>query len=146
MMMKATSFSMTLTSQCYFIQISLYQGLILYSIFKRYIVSELCTCTLNQLIRKNSDPATIPYDKNEILWQISSGLEYLHEKLICHRDLNPSSVLLSRPDGTLQPRIKLTNFAFIRVSKQALPLYKLVKRKEWLPPEVIQPKIYLIET
>ena len=69
-------------------------------------------------------------------------MEYLHAKLICHRDLNPQSVLFSRSDGSLQPRIKLANFAFIRVSKTALLLYKIVKSKGWLLPDIYDQTIF----
>ena len=75
---------------------------------KRYIATELCDGNLKQLVRGEYRGPPIG-SIDEILRQISSAVEYLHDKYIYHRDIKPSNVLISRPDGTLGPQMKLTS-------------------------------------
>ena len=104
---------------------------------KRYIATELCDGNLKQLVRGEYRGPPIG-SIDEILRQISSAVEYLHDKYIYHRDIKPSNVLILRPDGTLGPQMKLSDFAFNRLSKKpsAARLYKLVGTKGWMAPEV----------
>ena len=91
---------------------------------------------MKQLISSNYKGPAVGISTTEMLWQITSAIEYLHEKSICHCDLKPSNILVSCSDGSLQPRMKLSNFGFSRVSKTALPLWKLAGTKGWMAPEI----------
>ena len=103
----------------------------------RYIATELCYCTLKESFRRNDNHQQLQLTDKELLCQIGSALEFLHEKAICHRDLKPSSILISRPNGTLRQHVKLTHFAYTRASSiGVLPLHKLLESKGWLPPEI----------
>ena len=108
----------------------------------RKIGIELCSCTLKAFISGGCKEFPVggfaELRDTEILHQITSAVEYLHSNNICHQNLNPSNILISRPDGTLYPRIKLTDFAFTRVSATAsLSLWKRVgANKSWVAPEI----------
>ena len=69
-----------------------------------------------------------------VLKQVTEGLEYLHEKNIFHRELKPSNVFISRPDGTTGPLIKLANFGIYQRAGRQL-LIELSGSKSWLPLE-----------
>lgn len=105
---------------------------------------ESCACTLKEFVRqKYSDSPLLIADEKELLRQTTSGIEYLHEKGIFHRDLKPTNILISRRDGTLAPRIKLNNFAFQRLTLKAdEKLSKVVLSKQWLPPEIYDQGIF----
>ena len=108
----------------------------------RYVATELCYTTLKQLIRHNDEQQLEITDSKELLCQIGLALQFLHDKSICHRNLKPSSILISRSNGTLRQHVKLTNFAFTRASSTCAnsPLHKLVESKGWLPPEIYHPQ------
>ena len=107
-----------------------------YTLFDdRYIASERCCATLKNYVQGKCTIPQIP-DNKELMRQITAGIEYLHSRDICHRDLKPSNILISRSDGTLPPQIKLSEFAFTRTSKTALPLHKLAGTKGWMAPEM----------
>jgi CTD kinase subunit alpha len=90
-------------------------------------------------------------DRREIARQIVNGLDYLHRKGVFHGALKPSNILISHPDGSVPPMLKLANFAFVRVSKsrQSLPLWKKVlgsgSSKSWMAPEIYSSNFYTVE-
>ena len=53
-------------------------------------------------------------EDREILRQIASGIEHLHEKGVAHRDLNPGNILISFHDGTVPRKIQIADFGFSR--------------------------------
>ncbi|KAL6453309.1 IRE1 Serine/threonine-protein kinase/endoribonuclease IRE1 [Candida maltosa Xu316] len=61
-----------------------------------YIALELCLCTLEDIFEKPSKlPNVLIPKKNDILFQLASGLQYLHSLSIVHRDLKPQNILVS---------------------------------------------------
>ena len=72
------------------------------------------------------------------------GVAFLHSQQICHRDLKPKNIFISHCNGTLRPRIKLSNFAFMRVSKNPVPLWKIVMSKSWMPPEIYNENTFTV--
>ena len=93
---------------------------------------------MKELVSGSYTGPPVVIDNPTILKQITSALEYLHSKEVYHRDLKPSNILISPPNGTLPPTMKLTNFAFTCVSKNSLPLWKQVKNKGWMAPEIYE--------
>lgn len=73
-----------------------------------YIVSELCDYPLTKIINDIIDEETIM----NIMEQLSSGLKYLHNNNILHRDLKPDNILL------LNNIIKIADFGYARTLEQ----------------------------
>ena len=109
----------------------------------------MCGGNLKQLVRGeyNIPPPHAPIADKEILRQITCGLQYLHEKNICHRDMKPSNIFISRPDATLGPQLKLGNsFGFNRTAVK-LPLWKLVgMSKCWVAPDIYDANVHTVFT
>ena len=86
----------------------------------RYIGMELCSgYTLNDLVKGKYEGPKLG-TKREVLHQIISGLEYLHEKNVVHRDIKPQNILISKPiSDKAPPLIKLADFGLSRNSKAA---------------------------
>lgn len=65
-----------------------------------YIVTELCTGTLEKLVKgQYMGPPIGDIDEREILFQVSKGLDYLHSKKIVHGDIKPSNILIYFPSA-----------------------------------------------
>ena len=83
---------------------------------------ELCAGSLYDVIRGEYEGPPIG-SRREVLRQIASGLEYLHEKDIVHGDINPENVLISVSSDRESPAvmIKLT-MPFHALTKDTYPL------------------------
>ena len=59
---------------------------------------------------------------------------------IMHRFLQPANILVSYPNGSDPPRLKLGHFGFIRVSSSNFPLWKQIAssgtNEKWMAPEI----------
>ena len=83
---------------------------------------------------------------NYALYQVCTGLKFMHSKGIFHHDLKPSNILISYPGGSDGPRMKLTNFGVYRISQDQnpLPLYKLGTHG-WMAPEIYESFVFTAE-
>lgn len=80
----------------------------------RYFGIELCAASLDQCFLAQEDQKKYngPLPSDEIaLFQLSSGLEFIHGKKLIHGSIKPSNILISSsPD----PKIKLSDFGLTR--------------------------------
>ena len=53
-------------------------------------------------------------DAVQIASDIAHAVEYLHSHGMVHRDLKPENLLLTKPDESGRPRVKLSDFGFAR--------------------------------
>ena len=104
---------------------------------------ELCNTTLGKFIRGKYDGKPIGSDK-EILFQIARGTEYLTEKGLVNRNINPDTILISLPDGKIPPKIKLVDFTFSRKLDEGVKelnmsgLHKKYGLNYWSAPELLR--------
>jgi serine/threonine-protein kinase/endoribonuclease IRE1 len=74
---------------------------------------ELCNTTLGHFIKGKYEGQPVGSEK-EILFQIARGIEYLTEKGLVNRNINPNTIFISLPDGKIPPKTKLVDFTFSR--------------------------------
>ena len=73
----------------------------------RFIVTELCSGTLENYVNSKNDEISLK--EWEILYQITKGLEHLHNLGMVHRDIKPTNILVSHK------MMKLANFGLSKV-------------------------------
>jgi serine/threonine-protein kinase/endoribonuclease IRE1 len=104
---------------------------------------ELCNTSLGQFIRGKYEGPPVGSDK-KILFQIARGIEYLNEKGLVNRNINPDTILISLPDGNIPPKIKLVDFTFSRKLGEHKNEFETseVHRKfglnDWTAPELLR--------
>ncbi|XP_028395351.1 uncharacterized protein LOC114519425 [Dendronephthya gigantea] len=74
-----------------------------------YLIVDLCEENLRELVHACSIEL-LQEQGPRMIWEILSGLEFLHGKGILHRDLKPSNVLVD-----IEGRMKLADFGISRV-------------------------------
>ena len=102
------------------------------------IASELTAGTLKDVIKGNYQGPPVGRDCRSILLQIIEGLSHLHDKNIVHRNLKPSTICISIPEGRTGPLLKLADFGFSRVinKRESFALWKIIGSLSWLPAEI----------
>lgn len=98
----------------------------------RYIVMDLASATMENLLLKNDDPKryTGPLPSEvEVLHHIACGLAFLHSKNIVHGDIKPENILISprengKPDQG--PQMKLTDFGLSKLFKSKSSVTSMV--------------------
>ena len=78
-----------------------------------------------------------PTNKSIIAYAVASGMNYLHESGIMHRDLKSPNVLL---DENLLP--KICDFGLSRTHSLASSMTKAVGTPQWMAPELINIQEY----
>lgn len=114
---------------------------------------ERCQGTLEDLVKGRYRGKSVGSTK-QILFQISNGLEYLHENSIIHCDIRPTSILISTPSSADTPRIKIAGFGQSFQKKLPTNEEERIESVEtnnfaifsWLEPECLQdPKNYTFD-
>ncbi|KAI9809914.1 MAG: hypothetical protein M1825_000347 [Sarcosagium campestre] len=90
-----------------------------------YIALELCPASLQDVVEKPWDFQSLAQaslrDLPNVLYQIASGVRYLHSLKIVHRDLKPQNILVAapkpsktEPDKVLPPRLLISDFGLCK--------------------------------
>lgn len=103
------------------------------------LVFELCSCTLDEYLRDENKQLTECLKKS-ILKQLTSGLEFLHNRNTIYLNLRPTSILISE-DLPCKVRPKFSNFSSaVEVSvkgKISINSERLSKNTHWLPGNIL---------
>lgn len=82
----------------------------------RYLVTELCNGTLEDLIIGQYKDQEHELDRRDVLYQVTRGLAHLHKLKIVHRDIKPTNILFKSNEGS-PPQMKLADFGLSRILK-----------------------------
>jgi len=97
-----------------------------------FLVFEHVDQDLNLYIERVPPPG-LPHDRiKDIMWQILSGVDFLHSHRIVHRDLKPQNILVSR-DG----QVKLADFGLARIYDFSSLLTTVVVTLWYRSPEIL---------
>mmetsp|Transcript_24869 Transcript_24869/g.48934 ORF Transcript_24869/g.48934 Transcript_24869/m.48934 type:complete len:905 (-) Transcript_24869:80-2794(-) len=103
------------------------------------MVMEKCAMSLSDLLYNTAKHPELPWEERLVIARdIASGMFYLHEKTILHRDLKSMNVLLSK-DGI----VKICDFGMAKVKNTAgndpMSVTSGVKgTPQWLAPEIAE--------
>ena len=98
---------------------------------------ELCKGTLETLVCCEGEGfAAENLSHLEVLSQITTGIDYLHQLGVVHGNLKPSNILVSYPRGALQlPIVKLTDFGLLRrVKGNVIAQFETAFTEGWMCP------------
>lgn len=108
---------------------------------RRFIATELCLCSVEDLYRSRESVSRDTTKKilqalktKDILFQATTGLDYLHRNHFVHRNVKPSSFLVKEVSKD-QYVVKITDF---RLSRQLDPdkdLSGTIASEGWIAPE-----------
>ena len=86
---------------------------------------ELCLGSLKQYIDKQYEGPDINIGIPEMLKQAVSGLKFLHQRNIVHRDIRPQKILISQSSEGAPIQIKLSGFAISKIAKDGKSDYSM---------------------
>ncbi len=92
-----------------------------------------------ELIKKLSQKKR--YNENsvkKIIWNIMSGLKYMHERNIMHRDLKPENLILKTKKN--KQDVKLIDFGLADYITNREPLFRRCGTPGFVAPEIISLK------
>lgn len=110
-------------------------------------MTELCNGTLEDLITGEYKEQVYELDRRDVLYQVASGLVYLHNLGIVHRDIKPSNILFISNEGS-SPQMKLADFGICRVLKAGKKDYtnsdvdNPLGTRGWMAPELYEVERY----
>ncbi|OHT16321.1 hypothetical protein TRFO_41893 [Tritrichomonas foetus] len=93
--------------------------------------------SLYDALHTREDIELSPTQRTKIAYAVASGMSYLHESGIMHRDLKSPNVLL---DSNFLP--KICDFGLSRTQKLATTMTKAVGTPQWMAPELVSGKEY----
>ena len=101
---------------------------------------ELCQASLDHMFLKDGDPKKYCGPKphaEEALYQLATGLEYIHKLQLIHCDLKPKNVLIWIGNSSVVV-LKWTNFGSSKQvdEKGSCPIIEIKGTLEWLAPEI----------
>lgn len=101
----------------------------------RFYVLELCEASLDEYC-KGIYPGPIPSEP-EVLYQLTTGLEYIHSLRIIHRDIKPGNILISNPDPIV--KMKWADFGLSKAINEngSCSMSGFPGTKNWKAPEVL---------
>lgn len=99
----------------------------------RYLVFELCDASLEKLISKEYT-GSLP-TKEQVIFQLASGLHHIHSKNIVHGNIKPEKILISY-SKPMQLKWIVTDLNRTTNGIGSL-MWKDTKRWKWVAPEVI---------
>lgn len=109
---------------------------------KRLISRKMEERKMTDVDSSRMSESTVPFEVREvvsIIFQIATGMEYLHDNGIAHGDQKPKNVLLnSTPDERI---VKLTDFGLIETKKRIKLVSKRSRHFEvlmWKAPEILE--------
>jgi serine/threonine protein kinase len=115
---------------------------------KASIVMELMPTNLEKHIkeRKDSHKPFTPQAAVDVMSQIASGMQYLHEQGVVHRDLKPNNILVSpntnpelSADGYVEVKLADFGLAKTKVNTSSSMLHsQICGAAQWRAPEAFQ--------
>jgi serine/threonine protein kinase len=110
----------------------------------RYYAIELCAASLDKLFLTDESAkkyrGPIPSQK-DVLLQLATGLEYIHEKKVIHRDITPKNILIwVNPENIKQVLLKWVDFGLSKqiVKSETYTLSKVRGAEGWFAPEILK--------
>jgi len=97
-----------------------------------FLVFEHVDQDLNQYIERCPPPGLAPERIKDVMWQILSGVDFLHSHRIVHRDLKPQNILVSR-----EGHVKLADFGLARIYDFSSLLTTVVVTLWYRSPEIL---------
>jgi serine/threonine protein kinase len=98
---------------------------------------ELCAASLRDFIEEKYQ-GPMPTDE-QVLFQLASGLDYMHSKGILHRDIKPENILISLTKP-VQMKWSDIGTAGIKPVNASSSFDEIKGTKKWMSPEVIRLK------
>lgn len=102
-----------------------------------YLVFEHVDQDLSTYIERCPSPGLSPERIKDIIYQLLTGLDFLHFNRVMHRDLKPQNVLISN-----QGIVKLADFGLARIYTNHMTLTSVVVTLWYRPPEVLLSQSY----
>lgn len=102
-----------------------------------YIIMDRASCSLDVYLN-STRYSSIVGQISSIMTQILLGLEYLHAKGICHRDLRPDNILYFKEeeDGQFYGKVKISDLGLGKTLDPHLGNTTMIVNRYYRPPEI----------